>query len=78
MVMLLAINTASVQLVPPVLLLALMGLQINQLIFAIVITTGLSLVVAIVAAKLYGKLPGSRASDPQRRPDEPSPAGQEG
>ncbi|HZD05165.1 MAG TPA: nucleoside recognition domain-containing protein, partial [Longimicrobiales bacterium] len=44
MVMLLAINTASVQLVPPVLLLALMGLQINQLIFAILITTGLSLV----------------------------------
>lgn len=78
MVMLLAINTASVQLVPPVLLLALMGLQINQLIFAIVITTALSLVVAIVAAKLYGKLPGSRASDPQRRPDEPSPAAQEG
>jgi len=74
MVMLLAINTASVQLVPPVLLLALMGLQINQLIFAIVITTGLSLVIAITAAKLYGRLPGSRASDPNRLPpgDEPS------
>lgn len=66
MVMLLAINTASVQLVPPVLLLALMGLQINQLIFAIWITTGLSLLVAIVAAKLYGRLPGNRATDPQR------------
>jgi spore maturation protein A len=66
MVMLLAINTASVQLVPPVLLLALMGLQINQLIFAIILTTGLSLVVAIVAAKVYGRLPGSRASDPHR------------
>ena len=39
MVMLLAINTASVQLVPPVLLLALLGLQINQLIFPIIITT---------------------------------------
>lgn len=66
MVMLLAINTASVQLVPPVLLLALMGLQINELIFAIIITTGLSLVVAIVAVKLYGALPGSRRSDPNR------------
>jgi spore maturation protein A len=66
MVMLLAINTASVQIMPPVLLLALMGLAINQLIFAIIITTGLSLVVAIVAAKLYGRLPGSRASDPHR------------
>lgn len=66
MVMLLAMNTASVQLVPPLLLLALLGLQINQLVFAIIITTGLSLVIAIVATKLYGRLPGSRASDPAR------------
>ncbi len=66
MVMLLAINTASVQLIPPVLLLALMGLQINQLIFAIILTTGASLVVAITAAKLYSRLPASRASNPQR------------
>lgn len=66
MVMLLAINTASVQIMPPVLLLALLGLQINQLIFAIIITTGLSLVIAITATKLYGRLPGSRASDPNR------------
>lgn len=68
MVMLLAINTASVQLVPPVLLLALMGLQINTLIFPIIITTILSLAIAIAAAKLYGRLPGSRASDPNRVP----------
>jgi spore maturation protein A len=68
MVMLLAVNTASVQLVPPVLLLALLGLQINQLIFAIIITTGLSLIIAIAAAKLYGRLPGSVASDPNRPP----------
>ncbi len=74
MVMLLAINTASIQLVPPVLLLALMGLQINQLIFAIIITTGLSLLIAITAAKLYGKLPRSRASDPNRLPP-PLPGG---
>lgn len=66
MVMLLAINTASVQIMPPVLLLALMGLQINQLIFAIILTTGASLVVAIAAAKLYARLPKSRASNPQR------------
>lgn len=64
MVMLLAVNTASVQLVPPVLLLALMGLQINQLIFAIIITTFLSLVIAIVSAKLLGKLKVFRKSDP--------------
>jgi spore maturation protein A len=76
MVMLLAINTASVQLVPPVLLLALLGLQVNKLIFPIIITTLLSLVVAIVATKLYGRLPGSRRSDPNRKPpsDATSPA----
>ncbi len=70
MVMLLAINTASVQLVPPVLLLALMGLQINQLIFAIIITTGLSLVIAITATKVYGRFPQVRSSDPNRFPPE--------
>ena len=68
MVMLLAINTASVQLVPPVLLLALLGLQINRLIFPIIITTVLALIVAIAAARLLGRLPGYRASDPNRNP----------
>jgi spore maturation protein A len=67
MVMLLAINTASLQLVPPVLLLALMGTQINTLIFPILTTTVLGLIVAIVAAKLLGRLPGYRASDPNRK-----------
>jgi spore maturation protein A len=66
MVMFLAINTASVQLAPPVLLLALLGLEINQLIFAIIITTGLSLIIAIAAVKLYGRLPAVRASNPNR------------
>jgi len=66
MVMLLAMNTASVQLVPPVLLVAIMGLQINQLIFAILIVTVISLAVAIAAAKLLSRLPGYRASDPNR------------
>ena len=75
MVMLLAINTASVQLVPPVLLLAIMGLQVNQVIFPIIITTILGLAVAIIAAKLYGRLPGARASDPNLNPpDAPSSA----
>jgi len=81
MVMLLAMNTASVQLVPPLLLIALMGLQINQLIFAIIITTGLSLVIAITAAKVYGRFPGSRASDPHRSaepPEEPGSGGPAG
>ena len=68
MVMLLAINTASLQVVPPVLLLALMGTQINTLIFPILTTTLLGLVVAIAAARLLGRLPGYRASDPNRAP----------
>ena len=66
MVTFLAINTASVQLVPPVLLIALMGLGVNELIFPIIITTALSLIIAIVAARLYQRLPSSRATDPQR------------
>jgi spore maturation protein A len=71
MVMMLAMNTASVQLVPPVLLLALMGLQINQLIFAIWITTGVSLFIAIVMAKLLSRTRRHRATDPNRQ--EPPP-----
>jgi spore maturation protein A len=66
MVMLLALNTASVQLMPPVLLLALLGLQINKLIFPIIISTLLSLIVAIAAAKLFGRLRTFRDSDPNR------------
>jgi spore maturation protein A len=68
MVTFLAINTASVQILPPVLLIALMGLQINQLVIPIIVATGLSLVVAIAAAKLYERLPGARASDPEALP----------
>ncbi|MCY4158953.1 MAG: nucleoside recognition protein, partial [Bacteroidetes bacterium] len=56
MVMLLAMNTASVQIMPPVTLVAIMGLQINQLFFSILITTVLSLTVGITAVKLLGRL----------------------
>jgi spore maturation protein A len=66
MIMLLAINTAGVQLVPPVLLLALLGLQINQLVLPIIGTGVVGLIVAITAAKLLGRLPVYRASDPNR------------
>jgi spore maturation protein A len=64
MIMLLAMNTASVQLVPPVLLLALIGLQINQLIFAIIIATGISLTVAITLARLFGRMERFRKTNP--------------
>lgn len=72
MVMLLAINTASVQIVPPVLLVAIMGLQINQLFFSILICTGLSLIVAIITAKLLGRLRMYRDTDPMRVPSSES------
>lgn len=75
MVMLLAMNTASVQIVPPVLLVAIMGLQVNQLIFSIFIVTVCSLVVAIVAARLLGRLKGYRESDPNRQLSPPATSG---
>jgi spore maturation protein A len=74
MVMLLAMNTASVQLVPPVLLVAIMGLQVNQLYFAILICTACSVVTAIAMAKLLGRLRTFRESDPMRQPAPPTPA----
>ena len=64
MVMLLSMNTASVQIVPPTLLVAIMGLQINQLFFSILITTTLSLTIAIVVTKLLEKTKKHRATNP--------------
>ncbi|MEZ4695182.1 MAG: nucleoside recognition domain-containing protein [Rhodothermales bacterium] len=66
MVMLLALNTASVQLVPPVLLVAIMGLAINQLMAAIIIVTALSAVVAVTSALLLGRLKRYSKDDPMR------------
>ena len=68
MVMLLAMNTAGVQLLPPMMLYAVLGLRASELYFPILIVTGLCLVIAIVTAKLLGRLPGYRASDPDRLP----------
>ncbi len=66
MVMLLAMNTASVQIVPPVLLVAIMGLQINQLFFSILIVTFFSLLVAIGTTKLLGRMKRFRETNPLR------------
>ena len=76
MVMLLAMNTASVQLVPPVLLIALIGLEINQVYFAIVLTTMGSLTVAILMTKFLGRLKRYRDTDPRAglAPGEAPPA----
>lgn len=64
MVMLLAMNTASVQIVPPSLLVAIMGLQVNQLFFSILLTTSFSLIIAIVTTRLLQRLERFKASDP--------------
>ncbi len=67
MVMLLAMNTASVQLVPPVLLVAIMGLQVNQLFFGILLVTALSLTVAVFAARWLGRMKRYADTDPMRQ-----------
>jgi spore maturation protein A len=71
MVMLLAINTASVQIIPPVLLVAIMGLQVNAVYFPILIVTALSLLVAIVAVRVLGRLKWYR-EDQQDAPPPPA------
>jgi len=75
MVMLLALNTSSVQLVPPSLLVAIMGLQINQLIFSITLATLFSTIAGIIGALVLSKLPGFRATAPHRNhaPEESKP-----
>jgi spore maturation protein A len=66
MVMLLALNTSSVQLVPPSLLVAIMGLQINQLIFSITLATLFSTIAGILGAYTLSKLPWFRPTAPHR------------
>jgi spore maturation protein A len=69
MVMLLAMNTAGVQLLPPIFLYAVMGLRASELYIPILIVTGSCLVIAVLAVKLLGRLPGYRASDPALLPE---------
>lgn len=64
MVMLLALNTASIQIVPPVLLVALMGLEVNKLLFPIIIVTFLGAVVAVISARGLGRMARFRKTDP--------------
>ena len=66
MVMLLALNTASVQLIPPVTLIAILGVETNNVYFPILFTTMGSLLVAVLAAKGLGRLRRYRATDPLR------------
>lgn len=55
MCMFLALNTSSVQLLPPVTLVAIMGLRVNELMVAITITTIFSTIAGIAAAKWYAR-----------------------
>ena len=70
-VMLLTINTASVQLVPPILLVALIGLEVNAVYGAIVLTTAGSLAIGIVAAKLLQRSRRYRLSPEPSTPAAP-------
>ena len=66
MVMLLALNTASVQLIPPITLIAILGVETNNVYFPILFTTMGSLAVAVLAAKGLGRLRRYRETNPLR------------
>ena len=66
MAMLLALNTASVQLIPPITLIAILGVETNNVYFPILFTTMGSLIVAVLAAKGLSKLRRFRETDPMR------------
>lgn len=53
MCMFLALNTSSVQLLPPVTLIALMGTQISELMIPIILATSCSTITAVIVAKVY-------------------------
>ena len=53
MIMFLALNTSSVQILPPVTLVALMGLKVNELFFSILIATFFSTLAAVIAVKWF-------------------------
>ena len=55
MCMFLTINTASVTVIPPVTLVAVMGVGVSELILSIIISTGISLTVGVIAAKWLQK-----------------------
>lgn len=56
MCMFLAINTSSVQLLPPVTLIAIMGLGVSELIVPIILATTTSTIAAVISAKTFARL----------------------
>lgn len=67
MVMLLALNTSSVQLVPPVLLIAIMGLQVNELVFSITIATAITTVAGIAGAVYLSRMKRFADTNPMKQ-----------
>jgi spore maturation protein A len=70
MVMFLAMNTASVQIVPSATVIAIMGLQAADLVIAIILVTVLSLAFAVLMCKGFEGLPMYRRSSPGVLPPE--------
>ena len=68
MVMLLALNTACIQFLPPATLVALMGIQTSRIYFPIVTVTAGCAIIAIIATRLLGRLHVYRRTDPNRIP----------
>lgn len=64
MVMLLALNTAGVQLLPSATMLAIMGLSAVNLLFPILVVTGVCAIIAFVSTRLLGRLPVFRKTNP--------------
>lgn len=56
MCMFLAINTSSVQLIPPVTLIAIIGAGVSELIVPIILATTASTIAAVTSAKLMAKM----------------------
>jgi spore maturation protein A len=69
MVMLLAINTAGVTLLPSASLVSLLGTRMNVLMMPIWLATLFSLLIAIATCFLLGNLQTYRRSDPERMPN---------
>ena len=67
MVMLLAMHASSIQLLPPVMVIAVMGLRAtNELLLPIWIVSAFGLIMGIAAAKFFGTFEVYKRSDPNR------------
>jgi spore maturation protein A len=71
MVMLLAINTAGVTLLPSPSLLAIMGARLGPLMVPIILTTSVALVIAVITARILEKFSPQPSPDPTEAHDGP-------